>query len=94
MNDLTATALHSMIHKQFELWNEQGDIVEKIRSGLLEGCTKEDSAEEVYARMIFNAMEIAAGISAKVILEMLLTSGVIEPSDEEQIRKSVLSVVK
>ena len=94
MDDLTATALHSIIHKQFEVWNEQDAVVDEIERNLFQGCEKEDRAEKVYARMIINSMEIAAEISAKVILEMLLTGGVIKPANERQLRKDILSVVK
>ena len=44
--------------------------------------------------MIINSMEIAAGVSAKIILEILLTAGVIEPVEEEKLRRNVLSVIK
>ena len=94
MDNLMATSLQSMIHEQFVRWNEQEDIVEEITSALTRNCTNEDTREEVFSRMIFNSMEIAAGISAKVILEILLTAGVIKPVDEDQLRKNVLSIVK
>lgn len=93
MDKLMETALHSMIHKQFELWNERG-VVNKFEEELLKGCTDEDTSEKVYARMIINSMEIAAQISAKIILEMLIASEVFQPADEKQIRKGILSVVK
>lgn len=94
MDNLTATALSSMIHEQFEKWNEQKDVMNQLKEGLLEGCTDENTQEEIYAKMIINSMEIAAGISAKIILEILFTAGVMEPVEEEKLRKNVLSVIK
>lgn len=93
MDDLMAEALHSMIHKQFESWDSQ-DAKKEIENAILHGCGKQDSMEEVFVKMLFNAMKISAEISAKVILEMLLTGGVIKPADEKQLRKDILSVVK
>lgn len=94
MDDLMASALHSMIHKQFETWKAQEETAGMIKNGLLQDCEVEDSNDKIYVRMIFNAMEIAADLSAKIILEMLLTAEVIKPQDEEQLRKIMLSVVK
>ena len=94
MDNLTATALSSMIHEQFEKWNEQKDVMNQLKEGLLEGCTDENTQEEIYAKMIINSMEIAAGISAKIILEIVFTAGVMEPVEEEKLRKNVLSVIK
>ncbi|MDE5699159.1 MAG: hypothetical protein K2I96_17425 [Lachnospiraceae bacterium] len=94
MDNLTATALSSMIHEQFERWNEQKDVMNRLKKGLLEGCTDEDSSEEVYSKMIINSMEIAANISAKIIMEILFTTGIMEPVEEEKLRKNVLSVIK
>lgn len=94
MDNLTAVALSSMIHEQFERWNEQKDVMNQLKEGLLEGCTDENTQEEIYAKMIINSMEIAAGISAKIILEILFTAGVMEPVEEEKLRKNVLSVIK
>lgn len=94
MDNLTATALSSIIHKQFESWNVQEDVMKELKDGLLQGCTDKDSTEEIFAMMIINSMEIAAGVSAKIILEILLTAGVIEPVEEEKLRRNVLSVIK
>lgn len=94
MDDLMASALHSMIHKQFETWKAQEETASMIKNCLLQECEEEDSNDKIYVRMIFNAMEIAADLSAKIILEILLTAEVIKPQDEEQLRKIVLSVVK
>lgn len=94
MDNLTATALSSMIHEQFERWNEQKDVMNQLEEGLLEGCTCEDTKEEIYSRMIINSMEIAANISAKIIMEILFANGVMKPAAEERLRKNVLTVVK
>lgn len=94
MDDLMAAALHSMIYKQFESWDSQDDSRKEIEDGILHGCEKKDGMEEIFVRMLFNAMKISAEISAKVILEMLLTGGVIKPADEKLLRKDILSVVK
>lgn len=94
MDDLMAAALHSMIHKCFETWNDQDDAREEIENAILYGCEKKDSMEKIFVKMLFNAMEVSAEISAKVILEILLAAGVIEPADERQLRKDILSVVK
>lgn len=94
MDKLMEKALHAVIHKQFETWNAQNAAVDEIERGLLFGCDKADCAERIYAKMIINSMRIAAEISAKIILEMLLTAEVIEPADEKLLRKDLFSVVK
>lgn len=94
MDNLTATALSSMIHKQFVLWNEQKDVMDNLKEELLKGCTHEDTTEEVFSKIIINSMEIAADVSAKIILEILFTAGLMEPAEEERLRKNVLSVIK
>lgn len=88
-------ALHSMIYKQFERWDEQGDTKEEIiEKGIFHGLEEGDGMEERYAKMLVNAMKISAEISAKVILEILLSAGVVEPTDERQLRKNFISIVK
>ena len=94
MDNLTATALSSMIHEQFELWKSQDDVRKEIENGILLGCEKKNSMEEIFVKMLFNSMEIAAGISAKVIFEILITAGVMEQVEEEKLRKDILSVIK
>lgn len=91
MDNLTATALQSMIHKQFESWQGQDAVMDEIERALFHGCREGDSHEEVCARAILNSMEIAAEI---VIMEILIANNVIRLADEEQIRKSIISVVK
>lgn len=94
MDNLMEKALHSMIYKQFESWNAQDDAMSEIENGILHGCDRADSMERLCVKTLFIAMKISAEISAKVILEMLLTGGVIKPADEHQLRKDILSVVK
>lgn len=94
MDNLTATALHSMIYEQFESWDSQEDARKEIEDGILRGCERKDSTEEIFVKMLFNAMKISAEISAKIVLEILLTAGVVKPADERQLRKDILSVVK
>lgn len=94
MDNLTATALSSMIHEQFVKWNEQEDIINQLKEVILRECTNEDTTEEVFSKMIINSMELAANISAKIILEILITAGVMEPVEEEKLRKDILSVIK
>ncbi len=94
MKKLMEKALHSMIHKQFEMWNAQDIAVGEIKKLLLQGCDETDSAEEIYARIIINSMEVAAEVSAKIILEILITAGMFEPADEKQLRKVLFSVVE
>ena len=94
MDNLMEKALHSMIYEQFESWNSQEDVMKEIEEGMLHGCERKDSMEVIFVKMLFNAMKISAEISAKIILEILLTAGVIKPADERQLRKDILSVVK
>ncbi len=94
MDNLTALALSSMIHEQFASWNEQEEVMNNLKEELFKGCTHEDKKEEVISKMIINSMEIAANISARIIFEILLTAGLMEPVEEEQLRKNVLSVIK
>ena len=94
MDDLTATALHSMIYKQFESWDSQDDDRKEIEDAILYGLEKKDSMERIFVKMLFNAMKISAEISAKIIFEILLTAGVVKPADERQLRKDILFVVK
>lgn len=94
MDNLTAAALSSLIHGQFVSWNANEEVMNQLKEGLLEGCTDADTTEKVFAKMIINSMEIAANISAKIILEILITAGVMEPVEEEKLRKNILSVIK
>lgn len=91
MNKLMEQAIHTMIHKQFELWNEQDNFMVEA---LFQGCTDENSRDEIYARMIINSMEIAVEISAKIVVEILFASGVFKAVDEKQLRRGILSIVK
>lgn len=94
MDKLMEKALHSMIHRQFETLNTQDATVGEIKRRLLQGCDETDSAEEIYAKMIINSMEIAAEISAKIILEILIAAGMFESADERQLRRALFSVVE
>ena len=94
MDNLMEKALHSMIYKQFDSWYLQNDCRKEIEDAILYGCEKKDDTERIFVKMLFNAMKISAEISAKIVLEMLLTGGVVKPADERQLRKDILSVVK
>lgn len=94
MDEMMEKALHAMIHKQFETWRMQDGAMNIMAQMLLQGRYDTDTDEMVYAKMIFNAMEIAAELSAKVIIEILLTSKVVMPADMETIRRGMFSVVK
>lgn len=94
MDDLMERALSSTIHKQFESWRGQGDAVNEIEKALFQDCTHDDNKEMVYAKMIINSMEVAAFISTKIIMEMLITGGVIRPADKKKLMKECMSVVK
>lgn len=94
MKDLMAIALHCMVHDEFEAMRSQDAVMGNIKKDLFWGCDKEDSKDEIYVKMIINAMEIAAYISLKSITDILLDAGVFAEIDDRRLRKIILSPPK
>lgn len=94
MTDLMVKLLHAKIYEQFDFLHLHDDVMKDIKNGILYGCEDKDSMEEIFSKMIINSMTISAEISAQIILEMLLSGGVIKPIDERLAREKLFSVVK
>ena len=94
MKDLMAIALHCMVHDEFEAMRSQDAVMGDMNKDLFWGCDKEDSRDEIYVKMIINAMEIAAYISLKSITDILLDAGVFAEIDDRRLRKIILSPPK
>lgn len=94
MDDLIATVLHSIVCDEFAACYAQEDAMGELKNELLRGCSKEDSKDDVYNTMIVNSIVIAVDMSVKIIMDILLGSGVMAPLDEKRLRKILLSVVK
>ncbi len=94
MKDLMAIALHCMVHDEFEAMRSQDAVMGNMKKDLFWGCDKEDSKDEIYVKMIINAMEIAAYISLKSITDILLDAGVFAEIDDRRLRKIILSPPK
>lgn len=46
MDNLTATALSSMIHEQFERWNEQKDVMNQLKKDYLKAVPTRTAAKK------------------------------------------------
>ncbi|MDE6748126.1 MAG: hypothetical protein K2K21_03555 [Lachnospiraceae bacterium] len=88
MTTLQATALEKEIDKQIE--EKENEFMKEI----LRGCEDTDSTEVLCAKMIRNAIGISIKLSVGTTLDMLINFGIVEPHDEEQLRKNIISVVK
>lgn len=88
MNRLAELVIEDKVKAQFV---HNRDIIEEA---LLRDCEKTDSYDRIYTKMLVNSMEISADISTKIILEILISLGVIGENDEKQIRKKIMSVIK
>ena len=88
MSDLMATAIEAKVNQLFELKKEY--IMEK----LFDGCDNTDSYERVYAKGIYNAMIISVDLSVELVIDTLMSLGIIGAADEKKIRKEIISVVQ
>ena len=88
MTTLQATALEKEIDKQIK---EKED---KLMEEILRGCEDTDSTEVLCAKMIRNAIGISIKLSVGTTLDMLINLGIVEPHDEEQLRRNIMSIAK
>ena len=88
MDDLRATALKNSIDKQ--LFEKQDALLEE----LFAGCKDTDSYEEIYSKMVVNAVRISTRLSVGLIMDMLIELELIKPADECDCRKSMWKIVK
>ena len=88
MDALRITALEKEIDGL--LRERREDIVKEITRG----CEEADSEQLIYAHMLVNAISFSIKVSTGLILDMLIEHGIVQPHDEEQLRKNILSVVK
>ena len=88
MDALQATALEKEIDRQIK--EKENELMEEI----LKGCEDTDSTEALCAKMIRNAILISIKLSVGTNLDILINLGIVEPHDEEQLRKNIMSIVK
>lgn len=88
MTELMSQAISAFVEKQFSRNEDQ------ILAGIFSGTNESMSSGQIYSTMIHNSMRISVELSVKIMSELLLAAGTIEPADEEQLRKTLLSVVK
>lgn len=88
MSDLMATVIETKVNQLFKLRKEH--IIEK----LFEGCDNTDSYERVYSKGIYNAMIISVDLSVEVIIDALMSLGIVGAADERKLRKEILSAVQ
>lgn len=88
MSDLMATAIEVKVNQLFKLRKEH--ILEK----LFDGCDNTDSYEQVYAKGIYNAMIISVDLSVELVIDTLMSLGIVGAADEKKIRKEILSAVQ
>lgn len=88
MDGLRAVALEAEINKQLK---ERAGVIEEI---ITRGCKDTDRLENLFVKMMYNAIELSVGISTGLVIDMLIERGLADPLDEEQLRKNILSVMK
>ena len=88
MSDLMATAIETKINQLFELRKEH--IIKKI----FDGCDNMDSYEQVYAKGIYNSMIISVDLSVELVIDTLMSLGIVGAADEKKIRKEIFSAVR
>lgn len=88
MSNLMATVIETKVNQLFKLRKEH--IIEK----LFEGCDNTDSYERVYSKGIYNAMIISVDLSVEVIVDALMSLGIVGAADERKLRKEILSAVQ
>ena len=88
MSDLMAAAIEAKINQLFESRKEH--IIKK----LFDGCDNMDSYEQVYANGIYNAMIISVDLSVELVIDTLMSLGIVGAADEKKIRKELFSAVQ
>lgn len=88
MKNATEQALSYMVAEQFE---RNADI---LQEAVMRGCEDKDSYHNIYVKMLLNSMKISAEISVRIMVEILISLGMIGEKDEREIMKKMLSVVK
>ena len=88
MTELMSQAISAFVNKQFA--HNQDNILTSV----LQGTDESMSKDEIYSTMIANSMKMSVNLSVQIMSELLINAKVIAPADEEQLRKTLLSVVK
>lgn len=88
MDRLRAIALEKAINDQII---EQAEVFQKE---ILSGCEEDDTYEKIYAKMILNAVKMSIRLSVGIILDVLVDYGIAEPVDEDEARRSIISLIK
>lgn len=88
MDDLRAKALENAINQQF------AEKKDKFLEEIMEGCEYTDSAEKIYSKMVFNAVQMSVRLSVGIVIDMMTEFGLMKPADESDCRKSIWEIVK
>lgn len=88
MTDLLAKTIQTVVEKQFNM------NADNIHNSLFSHTSRDMSSDEIYSIMIFNSIKESVNISVQLIIEMLVNAGAIEISDDEHLRRLLLSVVE
>ena len=67
---------------------------ETIRNELMQDITSEMDAETFVTQAIYNSIRISVDMSVKTIMEILVSQGLVQFSDEKQIRSLLLTPVE
>lgn len=86
--ELRRMAIHREVDERL---NEQE---KELKEAILQGCREMNSLEEICARMVLNGVVISAKIVADMAINMLIDYGLVLPASDDELRKSLFSVVE
>lgn len=88
MNELLSKTIDTIVKEQLDKNSKN------ILDALFLNCTDDMNHDEITSRLINNSIRISIDLSVQIVLKLLANSGYIDLTDEDQLRKNLLSVVK
>ena len=65
----------------------------ELTEGICQGLDETDSLEVKCAKMVRNGIVISINIAADIAIGLLIESGLCEPKSEDELRRSLFSIV-
>lgn len=83
MTNLTSEMISQIVREQI--------LNNDIAKHVFNGTTGSMSTDEIYAKMVLNAIEISTQLSVKIIMEFLYQSGLVDEPDTKTLLKQLSS---
>lgn len=77
-----------------EVEKQVSSKMEELAKDICRGLDETDNLEEMCAKMVRNGIVISINIAADIAIGMLVEAGILELKSEDELRRSIMSVIK